>query len=196
MAIHGNKRDLTIESVSECLDAADLLIKHRKVDNGMMGYAAVLLLFSVIDAIGHHLDVGTGHTRLVALNSFQLEPRLEPQQICDITKWYRNSLVHNASIVPGVVLSPDDTGEVFEFVIAKPVMIRVPQLYELVRKAWTELDKADFNPLRHTITVPPPPLTAGPYALTVSGVASVPSDTSAFSMPASGMVTLPPDNEI
>jgi hypothetical protein len=69
MAQHSNITDLTVESVSECLDAAKLLIDHRKPDGGMMGYAATLLLFSVADAIGHHLDVGSGHTRLEVFNS-------------------------------------------------------------------------------------------------------------------------------
>jgi len=198
MAIHENKRDLTIESVSECLDAAKLLIDYRKADNSMMGYAAVLLLFSVIDAIGHHSNVGSGNIRLAVLQSqsFGITPCPSDPQICAIKKWYRNSIVHAASIVPGVVLSPDDTGDVFEFVKTKPVMIRVPQLYELVRRAWATLDKANFDPLRHTNIVPPPPLTASLYAQTASGAASFPGSMSALTMSASGMVTLPPDNEI
>lgn len=68
MAVHQNKNDLSIEATRECLDAAALLLTTQKQDGGIMGYAAALLLFCVADAIGHHLNCGSGHTRLGVLN--------------------------------------------------------------------------------------------------------------------------------
>ena len=104
MAIHRNTNDLCVESVSECLESAKLLIDHRKSDGGIMGYAATLLLMSVVDAIGHHLNVGSGHTRLEVLNAPQFGLGLTPKQIYEVKQWYRNQLVHNASIVPNVYI--------------------------------------------------------------------------------------------
>lgn len=194
MAQHRNITDLTVESVSECLDAAKLLIDHRKPDGGMMGYAATLLLFSITDAIGHHLNVGTGHTRLEVLNSPAFDLNLSGQQIYEIKRWYRNSMVHNAAIVPGVFLTPEDTGDPFVFEAGKPVAVRVPQLYKLVRSAWDNLDKTAFDPLRHTVgTSAPPPGTAPVVAESgaVSGIAVLPTSLRVASADIMGTGTTP-----
>jgi hypothetical protein len=211
MATHDNITDLTVESVSECLDAAKLLIDHRKEDGGMMGYAATLLLFSVTDAIGHHLNAGSGHTRLDVLNSPEFGLHLSPQQIYEMKKWYRNCMVHNASIVPGVFLMPEVEGDPFDFENGKPVKIRVPQFYKLVRKVWDDLDRTSFNPLKDTLAtkgyVEPPPLTSPligsevALAATASGmthVATVPPVSGAVTTvtaPSSGMHVDPLDRK-
>jgi hypothetical protein len=185
MAMHDNITDLCVASVSHFLKLAKKGIEHKEDDGGMLGYPAVLLLFSVTDAIGHHLNVGKDHTRLEVFNSPGFGLHLSCQQIYEMKKWYRNSLAHNASIVPGVQLTAEDDGDPFDFVDGKPVKIRVPQFYKLVEKAWDNLDRTDFDPLKHTVGVknyvePPPltfPLLRGPTseAPSASGMASLPS---------------------
>jgi hypothetical protein len=163
MAIHRDVEEAARESVQECLDAAKTLLNTRKADNGVMGYAALVLLFCVVDAIGHHLDVGTGDTRLEALN----EPRFGlPQEITDfisLKRWYRNPLLHNASIVSGVLITAHDDGPPVELG-APPIKIRVNELYRHVEAAWntTKGEAGPFNPLRHTTTRTPPPMPTGP----------------------------------
>lgn len=195
MTTHDNITDLAVESVSECLDAAKLLIDHRKGDGGMMGYAATLLLFSITDAIGHHLNVGTGHIRLEVLGLPQFGLDIDGQQICELKKylkmWFRNSLTHGASIVPGVLLTPDEDGGPFEFEGGKPVMIRVPQFYKMVRRVWDDLDKTSFDSIRDTLTAKSytePPLSARPFPVPpVSGVFTT------ATTPSSGMFLVPPE---
>ncbi len=197
MTTPNNITDLTIDSVSECLDAAKLLIDHRKEDGGMMGYAATLLLFSVTDAIGHHLNVGSGHTRLEVLRSKEFGISLTGQQVYELKQWFRNGLIRGASIVPGVFLAADEDGVPFSFECGKPVAIRVPQFYKMVRRVWNDLDKTNFNPLRHTCARPPVafPLVVTQTDLAASGV-TVPPVSGTFTTattPSSGMFLMPPE---
>jgi hypothetical protein len=201
MATHTSQKTLTIESVSECLDAAKVLIETKKSDGGIMGYAALLLLFSVTDAIGHHLNVGSGSTRLETLNQPGFNLGLTPQQIYEIKRWFRNGLVHNASIVPGVLLTAETEGGVFEFDGGKPVRLRVPQLYDVVCSGWETLDRTDFNPLRHTVIptgyiAPPtltlPMLTSSPAA---SGMGVLPVSGSSATLPLSGGFVPAPERD-
>ena len=176
MAIHKDVEEASRESVQECLDAANILLKTLKSDGGVMGYAALVLLFCVVDAIGHHLDVGTGDTRLEALN----EPRFAlPLKITDfnpLKKWYRNPLLHNASIVSGVLITAHDNGPPFEL-CGPPIKLRVNELYRHVEDAWniTKGEAGPFNPLRHTTTRTnfiPAPLPAGPVSTSFTPPAS------------------------
>jgi hypothetical protein len=150
MAIHDNPTDLAIESISECLDAAKLLIDHRKPDGGMMGYAALLLLFSVTDAIGHHLlKTGDGETWFDVLNRPEFGLSLSRAKLDNLKRWYRHPLAHAASIAPGVTISSKDEGDPFDFE-GSPVTVRVVVFYELVKRVWDGLDKTALDPVRHT----------------------------------------------
>lgn len=189
MAIHSDIEGVSRESVQECLDAAKTLLQTRKPDNGVMGYAALVLLFCVVDAIGHHLDVGIGDTRLEVLN----DPRFGlPQRITDfapLKKWYRNPLLHNASIVSGVLITAHENGPPFEL-DAPPIRIRVNEFCRYVEAGWnvTKGEAGSFNPLRHTTTrsnFAAPPLPTG-------------SVSTSFTTPASGVAfaghQAPPDD--
>jgi hypothetical protein len=198
MAVHSTIEELTVESVSEFLESAGILIEKRKPDGGIMGYSATLLLFCVIDAIGHHLKVGSGNTRLEVLNLPAFGLDLNEDQIKKTKKWFRNSLVHNASIVPGVELSPEDQGDVFEFDNGKPKKIRVRKLYELVFKVWKEHDRNNFDPLRDTlqsISADLPPrnrFATSTFSPGASGMNNLPAFQSSATPPPSGGVIARP----
>jgi hypothetical protein len=128
--------------------------------DGIIGYPAAILLFCITDAIGHHLDNGKGDihkrdTYLEVLNHpyFGLKLSTEPKgQIDQIKRWFRNPLLHAASIVPDVLITPEDHGDPFDFTNS-PVKLRVPRFYEIVKRAWEKLNEAPptFNPLNDTL---------------------------------------------
>jgi hypothetical protein len=152
MAVHQNKNDLSVEATQECLDAAALLLTTEKQDGGIMGYAAALLLFCVADAIGHHLNYGSGDTRLDVLNHKSFGLGLSVDEIKQIKMWYRNPLSHNATVTPGVFITAEDDGSPFDFA-QSPVTLRVHQFYKSVQAAWEPISSGaiPYDPLRHTI---------------------------------------------
>lgn len=200
MAIHTSIKDLALESVTECLDAAKLLIETKKQDDGIMGYAAMLLLFSVTDAISHHLGVGKGNTRLEALTTRGFDLCLSPKEIKNLKDYFRNPLIHNATIVPRVFLTAEKNGDVFEFQNFEPVRIRVPRFYEVLKNGWNQLDRTSFNSLKDTPTRPqyvsPPAFTylSSVSSYGVSGMVNLPLHLSSATPPSSGGI-IPPQQE-
>ncbi|MDE1906059.1 MAG: hypothetical protein KGH75_06360 [Rhodospirillales bacterium] len=199
MALHNSIQGLATESVNECLEAARLLIENKKPDNSIMGYAATLLLFSVTDAISHHLKVGKGHTRLEALNTNGFDLNLNKNQIQKIKLWFRNALIHNATIVPGVFLTSEVNGDVFEFQNSLPIKIRVPCFYEVLKNGWNNLELSDFDPLKDTLSnnyATPPALNHLAHMISpgVSGLASL-SGSSTTTPPSGGIILPQPEGD-
>ena len=183
MPIHNNRTDQAIASITECLDVVASLVEKRP-DGSIIGYVATILLFIVTDAIGHGLNYGSGDTRLEVLRHPFFGLNLSNQKLLRIKQWYRNPLLHNASIVPDVVLSAEDEGCAFGDV-GENVLIRVPQFYKMVRSAWDSVDKQTFDPVRDAMAITgyitPRPL-SDPQALL---------GTTAQAAVASGNVSLP-----
>jgi hypothetical protein len=147
MAVHTETTELARESITECLDAAELLIRTPKPKGGIMGYAAALLLFSVTDALGHQiLKNAEGDTWIEVLNHQSFGLNLSRTKLTKIKQWYRNPLVHAASIVPDVLITPECSGEVFDF-DQIPARLRVPQFYALVKKVWGNLSETPVDPV-------------------------------------------------
>lgn len=105
----------------------------------MLGYPATLLLLCVLDALGHWLKVGTGHTRLEVLNHPSFNQGLNEDQLKNLTHWYRYLLVHQAAMAPKSFLSPEDGAPFQVSPNGELNMIRVKPLYDLVSKAWNGL---------------------------------------------------------
>jgi hypothetical protein len=144
MAIHADSQSMMIEAVQEHLSVAEWCISNYKADGGIYGYSAALLLFCVVDAIGHCLRPGNEPFRVLSADPFNLKLGIE--EIKKIENWYRNPLVHNAIIAPKVWLTLDDTGDPID--VGSNVTIRVKPLYAVVRKAWDKLDKTRLDPLK------------------------------------------------
>ena len=148
MTYHSNRTELAVESISDCLEAVRLSIAHRKPDKGNLGYPAALLLFCIVDAIGHHFQVKVqgSHIRLDVLNHPSFGLGLSRTQIGQLKKWFRNPLIHSGTIAPGVILSSDVTGAPFDFTTT-PVTVRIPRFLEVVAAAWAKINPTTFDPL-------------------------------------------------
>jgi hypothetical protein len=144
MAIHEDSQSMMIEAAQEHLSVSEWCISNYKADGGIYGHSAAVLLFCVVDAIGHCLRPGNEPFRILSADPFSLKLGIE--EIKQIENWYRNPLVHNAIIAPKVWLTPDDTGDPIE--VGSNVTIRVKPLYAVVRKAWDKLDKTRLDPLK------------------------------------------------
>jgi hypothetical protein len=137
MALHGDLKALSIEAVDEYLDVINFCLLNRKPTGGIFGYPAALLLLCVVDAIGHSLNIGSGHTRLEVLNhSVFGSLGLNKGQFKSLKEWFRNPLAHGGVIAEQVFLTDETTGSAFESHGAVINKIRVPQFYHLVKAAW------------------------------------------------------------
>jgi hypothetical protein len=143
MAIHPNSNSLTVEVIEEYLDIANLCIITKKPDGGIYGYPATLLLFCVIEALGTRLHKDKNPFQVLREPPFSCT--LSFDQVKNLKEWYRNPLAHNGMIVPGICLSPEDSGAPFTFSSNQPVLIRVKPLYDLVHGAWRQLSKGKLN---------------------------------------------------
>ena len=107
MALHDDLRDVFVEVIDEYLDVEEFCITKRRPAGG---YAATLLLFCTVDAMGEnlvrkekwklrHRDIGFW---ILSHQSFGLN--LEREQIEKLGEWYRHKLAH-LGLVPRGVLS-------------------------------------------------------------------------------------------
>ena len=137
---------MMIEAVEEHLCVAEWCISNHKADGGIYGYSAATLLFCVVEAIGRCLRRDREPFQILSVNPFNL--KLSITEIGQIKTWYRNLLMHNAIIAPGVCMTSEDTGNPIE--MGKPVTIRVKPLFALVRRSWDQLDKKKLEPAKRT----------------------------------------------
>lgn len=143
MALHNDPRSMSSEAINEYLTIAELCTSMRKTDNGIYGYPCLLMLFSVIDALSNYVGY-TAHTMRELQSIF---PGLSKKQVENLKKWYRNLLSHQAIIMPGTVLSAEETGIPIECNSAgEPTLIRVIPLYRAVKGWWDAFDKKKINP--------------------------------------------------
>jgi len=62
MAIHTDLPSMSQEAIEEYLAIAHYCVTTAKANGGVYGYPAVLLLFSIVDALSNH--AGAQNTRL------------------------------------------------------------------------------------------------------------------------------------
>jgi hypothetical protein len=147
------------EVIDEYLAIAEYCVRNTKVDGGIYGYPATLLMFVVIDALS--MSRGFRKNTLGALNQswFRLEPKLTERQLKNLRNYYRNLLAHQALIAPGVVLTAEAEGGPFGFSFGGELTtIRVVPFCELVRTAWQAFDKSLLKPKVQRSQIPGTPV--------------------------------------
>jgi hypothetical protein len=134
---------MSIEAIEEYLAIAEQCISTRKTNGGIYGYPAVLLLFSIIDALSNCV----GHPKNTLRGMKSIFPGLTEKQIQNLKNWYRNLPAHQAIIMPGTQLSAEAAGTPIEFGSGgEPTHIRIIPFYQLVKGAWKAFDKSRINP--------------------------------------------------
>jgi hypothetical protein len=138
----------TLESMSRGAIEEYLAVSHhcittRKPRGGAYGYPAVLLLFSVVDALSSY----AGH----AEHSFgvlkDIFPGLSDTQITHLKNWYRHLPAHQAIIMPGTAISVELPGDPIELNAAgEPTHIRLLPFWESVAMYWRTTGVANVAP--------------------------------------------------
>jgi hypothetical protein len=134
---------MAIEAIDEYLTIAEYCVTTEKARGALYGYPAVLLLFTVVDALSNYL----GYPK----HSFQIlsdfDQSLKPPQIKSLKNWYRNLPAHQAIIMPMTALSPEPTGTAISFgPDGEPTHVRVIPFYHLVKAGWDNFNKSKVNP--------------------------------------------------
>ena len=100
MAVHNDLPPMAREAIEEYLTIANYCVTTRKPNNGVYGYPAVLLLFSVVDALSNY----AGHPKNSFLAMKGVVPSLSDEQIKKLAAWYRHLPAHQAIILPGTAV--------------------------------------------------------------------------------------------
>ncbi len=120
MAIHASPESMLVESLREYFFVAEMCIQSRKdpqqfgtgAEYGCYGYPAGLLLLSIADCIGSYVLKGNNFNILRESKYYNLP--LSEKDVKIIDEYYRNSLVHNGLLIPGVALEiGSDTDAVY-----------------------------------------------------------------------------------
>jgi hypothetical protein len=130
MAIHTSLSSLLLESVPEYLEVAGHCLRRKKVNGGVYGFPAALLLLCITDTIGsyHRGDQsfrvfvdgadcfinGDSAKHFYILNSSYYCQSLSRKQIEKFYDYYRCLLAHNASLPNECSLRLNDVAEPFE----------------------------------------------------------------------------------
>jgi hypothetical protein len=132
------------EAIEEYLGVAHYCIETKKANQGIYGYPAALLLFSLIDVFSNYAGYQE-HSFLVLKDMF---PDLSEQQAKKLGKWFRHPPAHQAIIMPGTKMSADDDGEdAIELnELGEPTHIRLTRLYQALEGYWKTLRNEDIKP--------------------------------------------------
>ncbi|HZT72807.1 MAG TPA: hypothetical protein VE996_04075 [Terriglobales bacterium] len=156
MSIHPNLASLAEEAINEYLEIARRCIEAKKPDGGCFGFPAALLLFAVVEAIGHFCEGeavkldgrSQAITRKAPFRVFNhplFGCNLGSQQLRCLEADYRNLLAHNGLIAPERLLirvEGADLPEPFKFDgNGRWVYIEVNAFLRLVSHAWSQLGR-------------------------------------------------------
>jgi len=144
MAIQKDLAALSSEVIEEYLAIAEHCVTTQKAPGAIYGYPATLLLFCTVDAMTVYL--GGKNNTFTAFNEPLFSLCFSSDELKRLANLYRHLLAHAAAIAPGVILTPEDSGDAFEFNVNEPTRIRVPAFYHLVKKAWGAFDKSKLKP--------------------------------------------------
>lgn len=174
MAVHNDLPSMSREAIEEYLAIAKHCVTTRKPNGGVYGYPAVLLLFSVVDALSNYAK----HPKHSFLAMKDVVPSLSNAQIKSLAQWYRHLPAHQAIIMPGTKLTVDEPGAAIELNSGgEPTHIRVEQLYEAVEKAWKNFNPAGVNPSYQKQQAPKQPIGTTAQPLSASGTLVTTSST-------------------
>ena len=183
MAVHNDLLSMSREAVEEYLAIANYCVTTRKSNGGVYGFPALLLLFSVVDALSNY----AGHPAHSFLAMKDVVPSLSDKQIKSLADWYRHLPAHQAIIMPGTQLTIDDPGDAIELNSGgEPTHIRLKPLYESVKAVWEKFSPAEINPKFRQERAPKQPIasvvselpSASGNLVNVSNTSTVPSVTS------------------
>jgi hypothetical protein len=153
MALVSDTREQWIAVIDDYLTVAEMICGG----GCRQGYSAVLLLLCAIDAMGNGLlaEKPRKWCRLDVLAESPFDVKLTGDQIQNLTEWYRHLLVHTGTMAVGVDLVSERQGAPFDF-DAKTALtrIRVPVLYEAVKRAWKQCDKTSFKLRSQSMAMP------------------------------------------
>ena len=160
MAIHTSIRSMLCESLNEYIHVSEYCVNFVKSDGGCLGYPAALVMFSIIDSIGSYNDIAVRidgkekkikadivKTHFYILNSEYYNQNLSEHQITKIYLMFRNTLTHNAAIVPGVLLKKIESDERAFIDYGDTFVVNVTGLLKLNKLA---VDKFLTDPLSVT----------------------------------------------
>jgi hypothetical protein len=166
MAVHNDLPPMAREAIEEYLTIANYCVTTRKPNNGVYGYPAVLLLFSVVDALSNY----AGHPKNSFLAMKDVVPSLSDEQIKKLAAWYRHLPAHQAIIMPGTKLTVDDHGPAIDLNSeGEPTHIRVKPLYEAVNAQWDKITPAEIKPSYPQKNAPKHPIATTAQELSASG---------------------------
>jgi hypothetical protein len=167
MAIHHEKVGLLEESLLEMLHVAEYTVTYRKTDKakwadnatgGILGYPAVVVLFSIIDCLGSvfagdskftvpvdgkNKPIKKASQHIYILNSKYFNLDLSQIDLDNIYKNVRSTLTHNSLLPEGYILQTGEN-ENLPFNVAinelnkRIYFINVIKLHEFVQKAVQE----------------------------------------------------------
>jgi len=177
MAIHRKKLGLAKESINEMLHIAEYAVTYRKTDKtkwgdnatgGILGFPAIVVLFSIIDCLGSYFANNEKFTVIVdgrertikstsqhiyILNSKYFNLDLSRIDLDNIYNNVRSTLTHNSMLPEGYILQTGEN-ENLPFNIAinefdkRLYLINVIKLHEFTKRAVEEfmgdLDRGDI----------------------------------------------------
>jgi hypothetical protein len=154
MAQFQDYKSMFEQAVDEYLETAEWCLGERRRNKSCFGYSATLLIFCAVEAMGRAL-IHNEVAKLGAVrkNDFRMLAHeklgvgLSSVQITNLAKWYRNNLAHTGVLIEGIGLSPEPAAYPFEFCPDnEPRKIYVRPFFEIVQRAWKEIDHEVFDP--------------------------------------------------
>jgi len=152
MTIYIDPKDQFIENVNQCLDIVQLSLDRWTADGkGIHGYPAMILLMSVIDAMGHNIPEAKRQTLGIDMDFGILaypgsDFGIPRNQIRNLWKWYRNKLMHMGLMAKGASLRGESHDKPFEFAPNGQLNeVFVRPLYVKIRKFWDGIDRDLFD---------------------------------------------------
>lgn len=165
MAIHNDLSSMSREAIEEYLAIAHHCVTSRKPTGGAYGYPAVLLLFSIVDALSNYAGYPE-HSFLVLKDIF---PNLTDAQVKHLKNWYRHLPAHQAILMPGVAISVDEPGDAIAITQSgEPTHIRLLQFWTAIKKYW-DTKAIVLNPSYQKQKAPNSPVTLNLGAPSASG---------------------------
>jgi len=131
--VNDTLESMSREAIEEYLAVSYHCITTRKPNGGAYGYPAVLLLFSIVDALSSYAGY-PAHSFGVLGDIF---PELSAAHITHLKNWFRNLPAHQAIIMPGTAISVELPGVAIELNAAgEPTHIRLLPFWESVANYW------------------------------------------------------------
>jgi hypothetical protein len=140
MAIEPSYDSQSIAIINEYLEAAGILIGKRKVDGGVYGYTALLIILCAVDAMGQPVSPEKTNTKIgFILNKFGVEG-LSEENIKQVEHWYRNGLSHVGALPENIYIElGSDCDDMFVINDGQIYKIRLKPFLIKVNSYWGDV---------------------------------------------------------